>query len=161
MEPEGRACCGTWIRAWQVFGNVSRSAEVPSFGESVSGPPFLGLPTIPFFDIRAQRATTYEIGTRGARPNYSWDLAAYRSEIDNELMCFYSAFGNCNVSNADETIHQGLEIGFGVTVLQSIFEDGASPDKLWLNTAYTLNDFHFDHDEHSATTNCPVRRVIF
>ena len=29
------ACCGTSIRRWQVFGNISRSAEVPSFGESV------------------------------------------------------------------------------------------------------------------------------
>ena len=142
-------------RAWQVFGNVSRSAEVPSFGESVSGPPFLGLPTIPFTDIRAQRATTYEIGTRGSRPNYTWDVAAYRAEIDNELMCFYSAFGNCNVSNADKTIHQGLELGFGVAVLQSMFADGPTPDKLWLNTAYTLNDFQFDNDATFGNNELP------
>ncbi|WP_439542788.1 TonB-dependent receptor family protein [Hyphomicrobium sp.] len=142
-------------RAWQVFANVSRSAEVPSYGESVSGPPFLMLPTIPFTDIRAQRATTYEIGTRGARPNFTWDLAAYRAEIDNELMCFYSAFGNCNVSNADKTVHQGLEIGFGVAVLQSIFADGPTPDKLWLNTAYTLNDFYFDNDATFGNNELP------
>ena len=55
---------------WQVFGNISRSAEVPSFGESVA-PNFLNpsFPTIPFFDIKAQTATTYEIGTRGRRPD--------------------------------------------------------------------------------------------
>ncbi len=142
-------------RAWQVFANVSRSAEVPSFGESVSGPPFLGLPTIPFTDIRAQRATTYEIGTRGSRSDFTWDFAAYRSEIDNELMCFYSAFGNCNVSNADETIHQGLEIGFGAAVLQSLFADGPTPDKLWLNTAYTFSDFHFDNDATFGDNELP------
>ncbi len=50
---------------WQAFANVSRSAEVPSFGESATGP---GIPTIPFTSIQPQRATTYEIGTRGRRP---------------------------------------------------------------------------------------------
>jgi len=133
-------------RRWQVFANVSRSAEVPSFGESVSGPAFLGLPTIPFTDIKAQRATTYEIGTRGEREDLTWDLTAYRAEIDDELLCFYSAFGNCNVSNADKTVHQGLEIGFGVAVLKSILEPGNRPDKVWLQTAYTFNDFFFDND---------------
>ena len=46
---------------WQAFANISRSAEVPSYGESAIGP---GIPTIPFTSIRPQRATTYEIGTR-------------------------------------------------------------------------------------------------
>jgi iron complex outermembrane receptor protein len=138
-----------------VFANISRSAEVPSFGEGVSAPPFLGLPSIPFTDIEAQRATTYEIGTRGERPNFTWDLAAYRAEIDNELQCFYSAFGNCNVSNADETVHQGLEIGFGVAVLQSILTDGLTPDKLWLRTAYTFNDFYYDGDATFGDNELP------
>ncbi len=142
-------------RSWQVFANVSRSAEVPSFGEGVSAPAFLGLPSIPFTQIKAQRATTYEIGTRGQRPDYSWDLAAYRAEIDDELMCFYSAFGNCNVTNADKTVHQGLEIGFGVAIIKSIVATGPSPDKLWLQTAYTLNDFHFDDDANFGDNELP------
>ena len=50
---------------WQAFANVSRSAEIPSFGESSSFP----APVIPFTSIRPQRATTYEIGTRGRRPD--------------------------------------------------------------------------------------------
>jgi iron complex outermembrane receptor protein len=61
-------------------------------------------------------------------------------------MCFYSAFGNCNVSNADKTVHQGLEIGFGVAVVQSIFVEGDRADKVWLQTAYTFSDFFFDDD---------------
>ena len=67
---------------WQVFANISRSAEVPSFGESVA-PNFLNpnLPNIPFFNIKAQTATTFEIGTRGKRPDYTWDVALYRAEI--------------------------------------------------------------------------------
>jgi iron complex outermembrane receptor protein len=128
--------------AWQVFANVSRSAEVPSFGESSSFP----APVIPFTSIRAQRATTYEIGTRGRRADYQWDIAVYRAEIRDELQCLYASFGNCNVVNADRTVHQGLEAGFGLTVLKSIFDAGPNPDRLWLQAAYTLNDFRFDGD---------------
>lgn len=128
---------------WQAFANVSRSAEVPSFGESASGP---GIPTIPFTSIRPQRATTYEIGTRGRRPDVTWDLSLYRAEIKDELLCLYSAFGNCNVTNADRTLHQGVEAGLGVTLFKHLFERAGAPDRLWLNMAYTLNDFRFDGD---------------
>ncbi len=126
--------------AWQVFLNLSRSAEVPSFGESST----VAVPPVSFTDIKAQRAATIELGTRGRRPDYTWDLAIYRAEIDNELQCLYSAFGTCQVVNADKTIHQGIEVGFGVAVLKGIVAPGPSPDRLWLNVAYTLNDFRFD-----------------
>jgi iron complex outermembrane recepter protein len=48
-----------------------------------------------------------------------------------------------------------LELGFGVAVLQSIFAEGPAPDKLWLNTAYTLNDFHFDNDATFGNNELP------
>lgn len=128
---------------WQAYANVSRSAEVPSFGESSSG---AGIPTIPFTSIQPQRATTYEIGTRGRRPDLTWELTGYRAEIKNELLCLYSVFGNCNVTNADRTIHQGIEAGLGIAVMKGLFAVGEQPDRLWLNMAYTLNDFRFDND---------------
>lgn len=128
---------------WQAYANVSRSAEVPSFGESASGP---GIPTIPFTSIRPQTATTYEIGTRGKRPDLTWEFGFYRADIRNELLCLYSAFGNCNVTNADRTIHQGIEAGVGAAIFKGLFDTGPAPDKLWLNLAYTLNDFRFDND---------------
>ena len=96
---------------WQVFGNISRSAEVPSFGESVSPNFRTDFPTIPFFLIKPQTATTYEIGTRGKRPDFTWDCRVYRADIRDELQCHYSSFGNCNVTNLDRTIHQGIEAG--------------------------------------------------
>jgi iron complex outermembrane receptor protein len=141
----------------QIYANVSRSAEVPSFGESVSPIPFVApnLPNIPFTDVKAQRATTYEIGTRGKRPDYSWDIALYRSEIQNELQCLYSVFGNCNVTNADRTIHQGFEFGIGANVLKSMFVHGPDPDKLWLQLAYTYNDFYFDNDAKFGDNQLP------
>ena len=38
---------------------------------------------------RPRRPT--RLGTRGRRPDYTWDLAVYRAEIKNELQCLYSA----------------------------------------------------------------------
>lgn len=133
---------------WQAYANVSRSAEVPSFGESVSGKDSSGAsnPSIPFTSIRPQRATTYEIGTRGRRPDLTWELTGYRAEISDELQCIYSSNGSCNVSNADRTIHQGIEAGLGIAVFKGMFDRGPLPDKLWLNMAYTFNDFRFDND---------------
>lgn len=123
---------------WQIFGNISRSAEVPSFGE--------GGQVFSFEDIRAQRATTYEIGTRGSRPNYSWDLSIYRAEIRNELQCLGASTAACTVVNADRTIHQGVELGLGVSLVEGIFEKGEDADRIWLNGVYTYNDFFFDND---------------
>jgi iron complex outermembrane receptor protein len=128
-------------RSWQVFANVSRSAEIPSFGENT---------VATAFQARAQRATTYEIGTRGSRPDYTWDLSLYRAEIDDELQCItiVSPFftNTCSVTNADSTVHQGVEAGFGAALLKSLFVTGRAPDKLWLNAAYTFSDFRFADD---------------
>lgn len=124
-------------KEWQAFLNVSRSAEVPSFGEGA---------TVGFGTVKAQRATTVEIGTRGSRADYTWDVALYRSWISNELQCLAFVMGMCDVRNAPRTIHQGAEIGGGASVLKSLFVQGPNPDRLWLNLAYTFSDFHFRND---------------
>ncbi|HYI26731.1 MAG TPA: TonB-dependent receptor [Bradyrhizobium sp.] len=141
---------------WQIFGNISRSAEVPSFGESVA-PNFQNpaFPTIPFFLIKPQIATTYEIGTRGKRPDFSWELVGYRADIRDELQCQYSSFGNCNVTNLDRTIHQGIEAGVGAALFRNIFVTANVPDKIWLNLAYTFNDFRFDNDPTFGNNQLP------
>jgi iron complex outermembrane receptor protein len=127
-------------KTWQVFANISRSGEVPSFGE--------GGGLIPFTDIKAQTSTTYEVGTRGIRPDYNWDISLYHANVQNELQCLGDGSDFCTVVNAPRTIHQGLEFGLGLTLLKSIFVNALStnPDRLWLNTAYTFNDFFFDND---------------
>jgi iron complex outermembrane recepter protein len=137
--------------SWQVFANISRSAEVPSFGEGSN------MVMIPFDQIKEQRALTYEVGTRGRRPDYTWDLAVYRAEIRNELMCRGSgqSTGSCTVVNLDRTVHQGVEIGFGAAVLKSMLVGGPSPDRLWLNLAYTFNDFYFDNDKNFGNNELP------
>ena len=125
--------------ASQVFANVSRSAEVPSLGEEFGG-------FVDFTTLRAQRATTFEIGTRGQTANYHWDFAIYRANIDNELQCFTVIPGTCDIVNADSTVHQGVEVGLGAAVARALFVDGGRPDALWVNAAYTYNDFFFDND---------------
>lgn len=130
--------------SWQVFANVSRSAEVPSFGE--------GTATTPFTAIQAQEATTYEIGTRGGRDAYHWDVALYRSNIDHELQCLQSSWGNCTVTNADRTVHQGLELGGDARLGQDLMTDR---DQLWVKAAYTFNDFKFDGDSNFGDNDLP------
>lgn len=130
---------------WQAYANISRSAEVPSFGESSSGAG--GTPVFPFTSVRPQIATTHEIGTRMRRSDYAWEITAYRANIRDELQCIFgNAAGTCNVSNADRTVHQGIEAGAGAAIFRGIFNHGQAPDRIWLNVAYTLNDFRFDDD---------------
>ncbi|CCD87982.1 Putative TonB-dependent receptor protein [Bradyrhizobium sp. ORS 285] len=133
---------------WQVFANISRSGEAPSFGEGNGA-------VIPFYDIKAQTATTYEIGTRGRRPDVTWDFALYHADIRNELQCFYSSFGNCNVTNADKTMHQGVEAGLGLSLLKGLAVKSDAPDRVWLNLAYTYNDFRYDNDATWGNNRLP------
>lgn len=132
--------------SWQVFGNISRSAEVPSFDVNTFSTPASS-------DVDAQTATTFEIGTRGARPDFTWDVAVYRSELENELQCLRtSPYSPCTVVNADKTIHQGIEIGIGAAVLKSAFD---TDDRIWLNAAYSYSDFRFDGDATHGDNDLP------
>ena len=133
--------------SWQVFANVSRSAEVPSFDEGSS--------TSNFTDIRAQQATTYELGTRGRKEDLTWDLSVYRANIKDELQCLGDGTDFCSVVNADRTIHQGVEAGLGIALWKSVFVAGPHPDLLWLNSSYTFNDFRFDNDPVFANNELP------
>lgn len=136
--------------AWQVFGNISRSAEVPTFDVNTFATPASS-------NVDAQTATTYEIGTRGRRPDLTWDVSLYRANIKNELQCLTVVvnpfFTNpCVQSNAGRTLHQGVEAGFGVAFLKSTF---AQEDRFWFNFVYTYNDFRFDNDVRWGNNRLP------
>ena len=144
---------------WQGYANVSRSVEAPSFGENNFAGPALAKP---------QKAWSYEIGTRGRRENFTWDVAVYRMNIRDEFFCRDSGTnsGSCTVVNLDKTVHQGVELGLGAAVLKDIFvkdagvatgqgASGPSGDKLWLNLAYTFNDFRFDDDPSFGNNKLP------
>ncbi len=127
----------------QVYGNVSRSGEVPTFSELTNFvDPIIG-------NLQAQTATTAEIGTRGRLPTLTWDVSIYRSWVENELQCQDpgNTYGlTCTVVNLGSTIHQGAEVGFGTVVLKDLFTPGPVTDQVWLNVAYTYSDFYFNND---------------
>jgi iron complex outermembrane receptor protein len=124
----------------QLFANVSRSGEAPTFSEITLDP-------VATISLEVQKATTYEIGTRGSRPGFAWDLALYRADIKNEFQCLaVGSTGSCTQVNLDNTIHQGVEVGGSARLWEGLFETHARRDAIWLNAAYTFSDFRFDDD---------------
>ena len=124
---------------WQIFGNVSRSGEPPTFSE-------LNFTNTALSDLKPQRATTIELGTRGTMGDFEWDLSLYRAWLKDEYQFFDLGGGNYQVTNADRTIHQGIELGASWSVVQNLFVEGEDADDIWLRGAYTFSDFYFDDD---------------
>jgi len=113
----------------QLFANISRSIEPPSFGELSGGPGVT--------QVDAQKATSAEIGLRLDRDTLSIDAALYRARIDGELLALTDGAGNpLGTINADRTIHQGVEFGLGWHFAEHF---------MW-SANYLWNDFRFDGD---------------
>jgi iron complex outermembrane receptor protein len=110
----------------QAFANYSRSFEPPSFGELAGGPGIT--------QVNAQKAQTFELGTRGALPALEWDAAVYHAKVEDELLAQQDGSGNLlGTVNAPHTLHSGVELGM-VCRLRG-FE---------LRAMYLWNDFRFD-----------------
>jgi iron complex outermembrane receptor protein len=126
----------------QVFADFTGSRDVPDFGDLT--------PTIltqqRFVPLKAQKAWTGEIGTRGRWDRFSWDFTAYRSQLRDELMQFTV---NSNVPattfNAPRTLHQGIEFAGGIDVLRDLSGPGAG-DAVTLSQVWTWNQFFFQND---------------
>lgn len=129
---------------WQVFGNISRSAEVPSYDANV----IVADPA-----LKPQRATTYEVGTRGRRGAIGWDVSLYHSELRDELQCLTTGpFSACSIINAEHTVHQGIEAGLDAAVPLSALTSG---DSVLLKASYTHSDFFFDGDAIYGDNHLP------
>jgi iron complex outermembrane receptor protein len=122
---------------FQIYGNLSGSYEPPSFSEANST----------LTPNRAQTATTVELGTRGSHANFRWDATVYSSQIDNEFLALNDPAGTpLGTTNADRTIHQGVE-AFGEIDLMGRALDETSVQRLWLRGAWTYGRFKFDGDD--------------
>lgn len=130
---------------WQVFANVSRSVEIPTYDVNPFSTPANS-------NLRAQRATTYEIGTRGHRGNFGWDISLHRSNIKGELQCLATGPASCAISNAGNTVHQGVEAGLDWTLPLSAL---AADDAVTLLAAYTYSDFFFQRDAVFGNNQLP------
>lgn len=115
-----------------IFASVTRSSEVPTFSELVQGA------VTGFVPVKAQTAWTAEIGTRGRDSAFSWDATLYHARVKDEMLQFDVGPGvPASTFNADETIHQGVELGLGWQAMP------------WLgfSAIYNYNDFTFDDDD--------------
>ena len=122
----------------QVFGNVSRSFEPPSFGELVN------IPTLE--PLKAQDGVTYEIGTRGNSENIDWDMSLYHARLNNELLQIALLFGTANTTvNANRTQHTGLEMGMTARL----------PGHLEWRHSLAINNFRFDGDANYGNNRLP------
>jgi iron complex outermembrane receptor protein len=157
----------------QVFFNASRSFEPPSFGELSTG----SLSNVDIAKLDAQTATTLEAGTRGSTANgrVKWDLAYYFAWIDDELMQYATAPGLTQTVNGGRTLHQGVELGLEVSLLEGLFAKpiadstsaggksakavqpvAAKPgDRLVFRQNYLWNHFRFDNDSQFGDNQMP------
>lgn len=118
-----------------LFANWSGSFEPPSLAETSNALAAQNL----LLANRAQRAETFEVGTRGSTAlgsyTLAWDAALYRSALRDELLALTLPNQAAATVNADRTVHQGLETGLRL----------ARGPWVWSISA-TLNDFRFDGD---------------
>lgn len=131
----------------QVFFNVSRSYEPPTFDELINqggGNPFKSPSKFYSVKLAAQRATTLELGGRGNGSYVHWDISLYRSWIKGEILTTTDLFGisGSTRNSKSPTIHQGVELGLGFTLLENIFTE--NKDKLLFNSVYNFSDFYFE-----------------
>jgi iron complex outermembrane receptor protein len=126
----------------QIFTDVTRSQDVPDFTDLNQT---IGATTT-FVPLKAQDAWTVEIGSRGHYGRFGWDITAYRSWIENELMQYTT---NPSVPaatfNAGSTVHQGLELGVEAELARNLVTP-TSGDTLTLSQLWNFSDFHFVND---------------
>jgi iron complex outermembrane receptor protein len=127
----------------QYFININEGYEPPGISDLTSGGAF------PFTELLAQESVTVEIGSRGFYKSLAWDVAAYRSEVENELIDVAAPgfFGNSTVTNTEnaegDTIHQGIELGIDLDLIRSTVNNSGN---LRFRNILTYNDFQFDGD---------------
>lgn len=134
----------------QVFANVSRSFEPPSFGELVNA---VG-GAAGLLELDEQTATTFEIGTRSHKEGVAWDVAYYYGFVNDELLQYQVLPGVTQTVNADNTIHQGIEASLDLDLIHGVTHHDAD-DKIVFRQNYLWNDFRFDNDATFGDNQLP------
>lgn len=131
----------------QIFGNISRSYEAPTFSELTQGG------ASGFTPVSAQQGWTAEIGTRGGSQKFGWELSLYRAWLDKEMLQFTTGPGfPASTFNANNTIHQGVELGVSSRLGKHIF---SSCDTVIWRNAYTFSDYFFTDDTQYGDNRIP------
>ena len=124
----------------QVFANLTRSVEPPNLGSM--SPSNTG-----FAPVKPQEAWTGEIGARGHRGPFTYDVTLYRADLRKEMLQYtVSSSIPATTFNADKTIHQGIEAAL----------DWAVTPRWRLRQTWTYSDFRFDGDAVYRDNRLPI-----
>ncbi len=124
----------------QVFANLTRSVEPPNFGSM--SPANTG-----FAPVSPQKAWTGEVGARGHRGPFTYDVTLYRAELKGEMLQ-YTVNPSIPTStfNADKTLHQGIEAAL----------DWAVAPQWRIRQTWTYSDFRFKNDVQYGDNRLPI-----
>lgn len=134
----------------QVFANFSRSYEPPTFIELMmfnGGSPNSSPLNIEAANLKAQEASTIEIGYRGKTNRLDWNISLYNSWVKNELLTITDngLFTGNTINSTAGTIHRGIEVGFNADIVTDVF---ATKDKFGFTANYTFSDFYFKEGDY-------------
>ncbi|WP_109481298.1 TonB-dependent receptor [Paraburkholderia sp. C35] len=121
----------------QAFVDITRSQDVPDFGDLTQ----TFSTTTSFTPLASQHAWTLELGTRGTRDRFSWDITGYRSIVRDQLLQYTTTPDiPASTVNANKTILQGIEAGASIDLFRNIASAGAG-DRITLSGIWNLSDF--------------------
>jgi len=124
----------------QFFANVTRSTDMPDFTDLAQT---VGT-TSAFVPLEAQKAWTFEAGSRGKFSRFNWDVTLFRSQVTDQALQYTVATGiPASTFNAPNTVLQGAEIGFGFDLARDLI---ASGDLLSFKQIWNWSDFRFQDD---------------
>ena len=137
----------------QLFGNLSRSYEPPTFDELVGTEVTTNINTSPkrlyAIALDKQTATTLELGSKGRTTRFSWNVAAYRSWVHNEILEVKDYVrGIKRTENYPTTLHQGVEVGLNAVVADNPW--GINAGKLTFGGVYDFSDFRFSGGKYQG-----------
>lgn len=113
-------------------------------------------------DLSPQTGWTYEVGMRGGNHRLFVDATLYYAPIDDEILtrrCNPAQGDDLSVCDetiafsVDNTIHQGIELGLHITLLENLFSNG---DHLESRTTWNYSDHRFDNDPQFNNNRLPV-----
>ncbi len=140
-----------WSQDTSVYTNLSSLYEPPTTYQLDDGTSTEAL--------EAMQGEVFEVGTRGHKAlaensQWGWDVSAYYAQLDNEILSVEdpAAPGTFLTSNADKTIHAGIEALLSADIALS--EDRYH--RLTPLVSMTWNRFRFDDDDALGDNTLPA-----
>jgi len=109
--------------------------------------------------LDAMEGEVFEIGTRGhyslaSKSRWGWDVSTYYAQLDNEILSVEdpAALGTFKTSNADDTIHTGIE----ALLSADLALDDTGRHRLAPLASLSWNRFRFDDDAAFGDNTLPA-----